>query len=105
MNGGNYTCAPMVKKYFKPVKKEQSIAHIISKQATSLFLTKLKAFCCYIDEHLRSRNLSVAERFIYLRVQVFFLNSVVAGDPEHDLGQCITQEVKSMPDNEGFLLW
>lgn len=32
-------------------KKEQSIAHIVPKQAKPLFLSKLKAICCYIYEN------------------------------------------------------
>uniref|UniRef100_A0A8W8L9T9 Tyr recombinase domain-containing protein n=1 Tax=Magallana gigas TaxID=29159 RepID=A0A8W8L9T9_MAGGI len=103
LNGGNPACAPMVKKYLKAIKKEQSIAHIVPKQAKPLFLSKLKAICCYIDENLQSGSLGVDKRFIYLRDQAFFKIQFFAGDRANDLGQCIAQEVKCLPDNEGLL--
>lgn len=61
------------KEIFEASHKEQAIAHIFfKKQTKTLFFYKIKSFCCYIDEHLRSRNLGVTERFIYLRDQFFF---------------------------------
>lgn len=60
---------------------------------------------------MRSRNLGVNERFIYLRDQFFFSKfSFFSGDLEHYLGHCITQEVKCLSDNEGlhfsfFVMW
>uniref|UniRef100_A0A8W8MKM7 Tyr recombinase domain-containing protein n=1 Tax=Magallana gigas TaxID=29159 RepID=A0A8W8MKM7_MAGGI len=103
LNGGNPACAPTVKKYLKAIKKEQSIAHIVPKQAKPLFLSKLKAICCYIDENLQSGSLGVDKRFIYLRDQAFFKIQFFAGDRANDLGQCIAQEAKCLPDNEGLL--
>lgn len=94
------------KEIFEASQKEQAIAHIFfKKQTKTLFFYKIKSFCCYIDEHLRSRNLGVTERFIYLRDQFFFSKfSFFSGDLEHYLGHCITQEVKCLSDNEGLHL-
>lgn len=90
----------MVKKYLKAIKKEQSVAHIVPKQAKPIFLSKLRAICCYIDEKLQSGSLGVDKKSFYLRDQAFFKIQFFAGDIANDLGQCITQESRPLSDNE-----
>jgi hypothetical protein len=103
LNGGNPACAPMVKKYLKAVKKEQSLAHAAPKQAKPIFLGKLGEIFHFIDKELQSTCLSVEKRFLYLRDQAFFKIQFFAGDRANDLGQCIAQEIKHLPDNEGLV--
>ena len=95
----------MVKKYLKAIKKEQSVAHIVPKQAKPIFLSKLRAICCYIDEKLQSGSLGVDKKFIYLRDQAFFKIQFFAGDRANDLGQCINQEIRRLPDNEELVFF
>lgn len=80
LNGGNFVCVFMVKKYLKVIKKVQLVVYIVLKQVKFLFLLKLKVICCYIDENLQLGSLGVDKRFIYLRDQVFFKIQFFVGD-------------------------
>lgn len=80
----------MVKEYLKAVNKEQSVAHIVPKQAKPFFLGKLRTICYFIDRKLQSTNLEIDKKFLYLRYQTFFKNSFFfVGDRVNDTGQCI----------------
>lgn len=99
---GNPASSGEVRRYLKATRLEQSKAHVSQKQAKPLFLEKLKVLCSYFERQLNS-NLSVPERFVVLRDQAFFKVQFFSGDRANDLGLCLTQEIKKLPDGKGFL--
>ena len=99
---GNPASSGEVQRYLKATKLEQSIAHVLQKQAKPLFLEKLKVLCNYFDRHLNS-GLSAPDKFLVLRDQAFFKVQFFSGDRANDLSLCLTQEIKRLPDGKGFL--
>ncbi|VDI04715.1 Hypothetical predicted protein [Mytilus galloprovincialis] len=73
---GNPVCSPEVDKYLHAIQFEQSKSHVVQKQAKPLFLDKLRSISVHIDDLL---------------------------DRANDLGLCISQEVKLLPNGDGFL--
>ncbi|VDI46410.1 Hypothetical predicted protein [Mytilus galloprovincialis] len=100
---GNPVCSPEVDKYLHAIQFEQSKSHVVQKQAKPLFLDKLRSISVHIDDLLLDPVLKSSERFIFLRDQAFFKVQYFSGDRANDLGLCISQEVKLLPNGDGFL--
>lgn len=99
---GNPASSIQVSRYLEAVKREQSMSHVPIKQAKPLFLDKLKMISEFISSKLQN-SMSLSERFTYLRDQAFFKLQFFAGDRAGDLGKCLGQEVKLLPNGEGFV--
>ncbi|XP_071177955.1 uncharacterized protein [Mytilus edulis] len=100
---GNPVCSPEVDKYLHAIQFEQSKSHVVQKQPKPLFLDKLRSISVHIDDLLLDPVLKSSERFIFLRDQAFFKVQYFSGDRANDLGLCISQEVKLLPNGDGFL--
>lgn len=103
-HGGNPACAPQIKSYVKCVKEEQAKAHVVRKQAKPLFISKLRVICLYIDRELQRTDLTVQERYIFLRDQACLKMQFFAGDRAGDLGMTKSQEIYRLTDNSGFVV-
>ena len=104
VGSGNPVISGEVKSYVKSVKEEQARAHVVPNQAIPIFLDKLSAIAMYIDRHLEKNDLSLIQRYVFLRDQAFFKLQYFGGDRAGDMGQMLTQEVTSLPDGKGFLI-
>lgn len=94
----------VVSNYLEAVKLEQSKAHVPVRQAKPLFLDKWKPISDHITTSLTEGSLSFGIRFVLLRDMSFFTLQFFAGDRASDLGQCLTQEIKALPERSGFLV-
>ena len=99
---GNPVSSNIVSQYLKAVKLEQAKAHVLIKQATPLFLDKLKLVSVHIETSLTEGPLSFCRRFVLLRDRAFFTLQFFAGDRASDLSQCMAQEVKALPEGKGL---
>ena len=100
---GNPVESPSVRKYVKALQLEQSRSHVSAKQATPLFIGKLRQVAFFIDDQLKESVLTPSRRFILLRDQAFFKVQFFSGDRANDLGLCLSQEVVSLPDGQGLV--
>lgn len=94
----------VVSNYLEAVKLEQSKAHVPVRQAKPLFLDKLKQISDHITTSLAEGSLSFGIRFVLLRDRSFFTLQFVAGTRASELGQCLTQKFKALPERRGFLV-
>lgn len=101
---GNPAASLMVGSYVNAIKMEQSIAHACPKQAVPLFVDKLELIASYIDRQLQKNTITFRQRFVFLRDQALFKFMFFSGDRASDVGRMLTQEIKSLPNNQGFLV-
>ena len=101
---GNPVDSSMVKVYVKQSQIEQSIGHVISKQAKPLFLSKLIAISMYIDRHMQSSDSNNIRKFILARDQAIFKLMFFGGDRAHDVGLMLTQEIRELPNKTGYVI-
>lgn len=102
-NLGNPATSEIVKKYIKAVQEEQAKAHIVPKQAKPIFMNKLRSILDYIDRELKRTDLSLKEKFTLYRDQAMFKVQFFAGDRASDVAIILSQEVKKLDDNSGFV--
>lgn len=69
---GNPAASLEVKQYLKSVTEEQLRALITPKQATPLFLPKLRLLARHIDRQLAATGLSASQIFVLARDQAYF---------------------------------
>ena len=79
LHRGNPVDSSLVRAYLKAVRQEQAKAHVTPKQARPLFLDKLELICMYLQRQLEQSNLSLRERFIFLRDQAFLKLQFLVG--------------------------
>jgi hypothetical protein len=101
---GNPADSQEVAEYLKQIKVEQSIAHSCPKQAVPMFIMTLSLISMYIERQLEDPNLKPSLRFVLARDQALFKVMFFSGDRAHDTGVMLTQEIKSLPDESGFLI-
>jgi integrase len=102
--GGNPAVSEEVSIYLKQVKVEQSKAHVAPKQAKPLFVSKLRLIALYIDRHLGEAGSNAAQVFTLVRDQAIFKLMFFGGDRAHDVGIMLTQEIRALPNQQGFLI-
>lgn len=92
------------KEIFEASQKEQAIAHIFSKNRQKLyfFLQNSKFLLLYWWTFAVKKSGCWWEVYLFEGSIFFSKFSFFAGDLEHYLGHCITQEVKCLSDNEGL---
>ena len=100
---GNPAAAPIVKEYLKLIREEQARAHVIPKQARPIFLSKIKTISAFIDRELGKTDLSLRDRCILYRDQAWLKLQFFAGDRAGDLSVVVSQEVKMLDDDSGFV--
>ena len=100
---GNPALSPLLKSYVKLVKEEQAQAHVLPRQAKPMFLSKLSSIFSYIDRQLSRPDLSLREKFVLARDQAFFKVQFFAGDRASDVCNILSQDVKALPDDSGFV--
>ena len=64
---------------------------------------KLRKIALFIDSQLVVEN-DIARKFVFLRDQAFLKLQFFAGDRASDLSRCLTQEVRRLQNNTGFLI-
>ena len=101
---GNPAYATSIADYIKVVRQEHSEAHVTSKQAKPLFIDKLERVCDYLIREEKSSQVSLKERFILLRDRAFLALQYFAGDRAGDLSNMLTQEMKALPQGQGFVI-
>ncbi|XP_061183837.1 uncharacterized protein LOC133192022 [Saccostrea echinata] len=94
----------LLRRYVDAVKLEQAMSHVSSKQAKPIFLNKLEKLSLYLNNQLLRTDLSVGNRYVCLRDQAFFKVLFYSGDRANDLALCLSQEVKKLSDEKGYLL-
>lgn len=94
----------LLRRYVDAVKLEQAMSHVSSKQAKPIFLNKLEKLSLYFSDQLSKKDLTVGNRYVYLRDQAFFKVLFYSGDRANDLALCLSQEVKKLSDEKGYLL-
>ena len=102
---GNPAYSLKVQKYFKAIQQEQSLARTPVKQAKPIFFDKLRKITDLINLQLADKNNSLALKYILLRDQTFFKVQFFGGDRAGDLSRCVTQEIRRMSNNEGFIFF
>jgi len=100
---GNPVISAEIDIYLHQIKGEQSVGHVMQKQAKPLSLRKLQLIGMYIDRHIDSTK-RPDKLFILARDQAFFKLLYFGGDRAHDLGIMLTQEIKSLPADAGFVI-
>ncbi|XP_069114859.1 LOW QUALITY PROTEIN: uncharacterized protein [Argopecten irradians] len=100
---GNPAVSLCVRNYVKQVKEEQARARVIPKQATPIFLDKLRMISQYIENQFSRPDLVRKERFVLLRDQAWLKLQFFAGDRAGDLALVVTQEVKILQDGTGLV--
>lgn len=88
---GNSCLSKEVKNDIKQCKEEQAKTHVLPKQAKPIFLGKNKI------------NLSLREKFVLIRDQAIFKIQFFAGDRISDVCDILSQDVKKLQDNSGFV--
>ncbi len=101
---GNPAYAADVSRYLKAVQQEQSAAHVTPRQAKPLFTDKLRSIAAYIDREVVCPCSTATQIFILMRDQAFLKLQFFAGDRASDLGRLMTQEVRRLPGNRGFMI-
>lgn len=94
----------LLRRYVDAVKLEQAMSHVSSKQAKPIFLNKLEKLSLYFNDQLSKKDLTVGNRYVYLRDQAFFKVLFYSGDRANDLALCLSQKVKKLSDEKGYLL-
>lgn len=87
----------------KQIQIEQSVGHVVQKQAKPLFLSKLVIIASYIDRHLQ-QSASATHRFVLARDQAVFKLLFFGGDRAHDLGLMLIQELRALPGGRGYVI-
>lgn len=100
---GNPCLSIEVKNYIKQCKEEQAKSHVLPKQAKPIFLGKIKSMTMYIDREFSRPDLSLREKFVLIRDQAIFKIQFFAGDRISDVCNILSQEVKKLQDNSGFV--
>lgn len=100
---GNPALSVTVRNYVKQIKEEQARARVIPKQATPIFLDKLRKICQFIENQLSRPDLSRREQYVLLRDQAWLKLQFFAGDRAGDLALVVTQEVKVLEDGTGLV--
>ncbi|XP_062602975.1 uncharacterized protein LOC134264730 [Saccostrea cucullata] len=103
---GNAACSILIKQHLKIVKEEQAKARVLPKQAKPMFIRKLNSIATYIQNRLDSFDcfLTLREKFTLLRDQAMFKLQFFAGDRASDMSNFLTQDIKSLSDNSGFMV-
>ena len=97
---GNPLASIKIGKYLEAIQKEQAISHVAIKQAKPLFLDILKLICQHLHERIQEKDISLKEKYVFLRDKAFFKLQFFAGDRAGDLGKCLVQEVKRLPNGK-----
>lgn len=100
---GNPCLSMEVKNYIKQCKEEQAKSHVLPKQAKPIFLGKIKSMTLYIDREFSHLDLSLREKFVLIRDQAIFKIQFFAGDRIRYVCNILSQEVKKLQDNSGFV--
>lgn len=100
---GNPASSDAVKKYLKAVKEEQARAHVVPKQAKPIFIDKIRKIAEYIDRELSIKDLPVKQKYVLLRDQALIKLQFFAGDRASDVAIILSQEVKKLHDDKGFV--
>ena len=100
---GNPAADRSVSRHVTALKREQSKAHVVQKQAKPLLLDKLAMVFQYINNQLSSTEANVKEKFVLLRDQAFFKLQFVTGSRAFDLCQQLSQEIRSLPSGRGLV--
>lgn len=100
---GNPCLSMEVKNYIKQCKEEQAKSHVLPKQAKPIFLGKIKSMTMYIDREFSRPDLSLREKFVLIRDQAIFKIQFFAGDRISGVCNFLSQEVKKLQDNSGFV--
>ena len=100
---GTPALSPLLKSYVKLVKEEQAQAHVLPRQAKPIFLSQFSSIFSYIDRQLSRPDLSLREIFVLVRDQAFFKVQFFAGDRSSDVCNILSQDVKALPDDSGFV--
>ena len=102
---GNPVCSREVSIYRSQVREEQSIGHVAPIQAVPLFLPKVRLIALYINRKLDEGDKnSLSMRYIWARDQAWLKLMAFGGDRANDVGLMLSQEVKSLTDNSGFVI-
>ncbi|XP_071124009.1 uncharacterized protein [Mytilus edulis] len=102
-NFGNPIASKKVQRYLEAITREQAISHRVVKQAKPLFFDKLRKIAILIDSKMVKGN-TTPEKFILLRDQAFLKLQFFAGDRASDLGKCLSQEIRRLRDDSGFVI-
>ncbi|VDI69358.1 Hypothetical predicted protein [Mytilus galloprovincialis] len=102
-NLGNPIASKKVQRYLEAITREQAISHRVVKQAKPLFFDKLRKIAILIDSKIVKGN-TTPEKFILLRDQAFLKLQFFAGDRASDLGKCLSQEIRRLRDDSGFVI-
>ncbi len=102
---GNLAASLAVARYVNAIKMEQSVSHACPKQAVPVFADKLELIASYIERQLEGQtSLSLRQRFVLLRDQALLKFAFFSGDRAGDIGRMLTQELKILPGDRGFLV-
>jgi hypothetical protein len=93
-----------VQEYMKAIQLEQAQGHVVPVQAPPLFLDKLRRISKYLVLQIGRPDLSATNKLVLFRDRAFLLLQFFAGDRAGDLGSMLTQEIKRLEDNSGFLI-
>ena len=101
---GNPATHYSVKQYQSLVLEEQTIARTFPRQATPLFLDKLKMICSHLRSQVAAPGLKPAARYIIARDLAFFTVDFFSGDRGSDLGRVKADDVLTVQHGDGFLV-
>ena len=86
-----------VKMFVDGLFQEQAIGRVLPRQATPMFLDKLRPMLCHLKELSCMRSLKLSVRFNALRDNAFFSMQYFAGDRCSDLLNTLTKDIKVLP--------
>ena len=100
---GNPAASLEVSRYLKASTEEQLRAHIVPKQAVTLFLPKLLLLARILNRKMVGKPVNPSGLFVMARDQAFFKALFFSGDRRSDLGIVRTEEILRFPQDDGLL--
>ena len=100
---GNPAASLEVQRYLKAVTEEQLRAHMVPRQATPLFLSKLLLLARLWDRKLANSSNPPVSQFMLARDQAFFKALFFSSDRGSELGSVRTSEILRFPRDDGLL--
>jgi hypothetical protein len=102
--GGNPIQSELVSVYQKQIREEQRKGHVLVSQGKPMFVSKLRLISMYIDRELNDPNHDSTSKFILARDQALWKFMFFGGDRASDAGLMLSQEIKRLPENAGFVV-
>ena len=105
LHDSNPVAHTRVKEYLKFIREEHAGKAIVPLQEVPLFFVKFSKLISFLRRSIEAgAHLSVADKYILVRVATFFVVDFFTGDCASDLGRLLANQVFRLKDRKGFLL-